>query len=170
MSKNTVTLFFSGPFSQWYSSPFETPSIFVSSYTPTTKVFKFANCEQYMMFEKAILFQDFNAASAIMSNNNPKFIKGLGRKVKNFEEKTWEAYREIIVYNGNLCKFKQSENLKQLLLSTGTSIIAEASPYDKIWGIGLSESDPYALDQTKWKGLNLLGKSLMNVRKTLSGA
>lgn len=169
MSKNSVNLFYKGPFSQWYSSSFETSSIFVTSYTPATKVFKFTNCEQYMMFEKAILFNDFESAELIMSENNPKIIKGLGRKVKNFEEKKWETYRELIVYNGNLSKFRQSENLKQLLLSTGTSIIAEASPYDKIWGIGLSESNSSASDPTKWKGLNLLGKALMNVRKTLSG-
>jgi ribA/ribD-fused uncharacterized protein len=102
-----------------------------------------------------------------MLSANPRTIKNLGRQVKNFDEKIWESYREMIVYNGNLCKFTQSPNLKGVLLETADSIIAEASPYDCIWGIGLSETDPAAKNQAKWRGLNLLGIALMKVRETL---
>lgn len=71
------------------------------------------------------------------------------------------------MYQCVFAKFSQNENLKQQLIDTGSRIIAEASPYDKIWGIGLSEDNPMALDSTKWIGQNLLGEVLMTVRRNL---
>ena len=157
-----VFLFYNGPFSQWYQSKFQ-------DINPDEKesVKQFYNCEQYMMYNKALLFHDQESADAIMNTDNPKTIKQLGRKVKNFNEERWLIYRERIVQRGNYLKFTQNNNLKLLLLETGNKIIAEASPYDKIWGIGLSVNSPDATNVKKWKGQNLLGVALMMVRNAI---
>lgn len=158
-----ITLFWNGPFSQWYPSEFLETSILDS------KKYRFKNCEQYMMFNKAIVFNDRESASKILGETNPKLIKQYGRQVKNYNETKWSQIKELIVYKGNLAKFTQNSDLAKKLLDTGNSIIAEASPYDKIWGIGLSENDPKAQVPNEWKGENLLGKALMKVRDTLRG-
>jgi hypothetical protein len=87
----------------------------------------------------------------------------LGRQVRNFDAKAWEELSEIYVFMGNLLKFSQNPEIFGKLLATNDSILAEASPFDKIWGVGLEESDPRILDQENW-GQNLLGKALMKVR------
>ena len=92
----------------------------------------------------------------------------LGRKVKNFDEKKWNETKYSIVFAGNLLKFSQDENLKDFLLSTKNDIIVEASPYDKIWGMGMSADDEFVENPTRWKGENLLGFALMEVRDELS--
>jgi ribA/ribD-fused uncharacterized protein len=127
------------------------------------------NCaEQYMMAKKAQLFNDLETYSLIMKELNPAKHQKLGRLIKNFNEDTWIQHREEIVYQGNIYKFTQNKELKEVLLSTGTTILVEASPYDKIWGVGLSVNDPLILDQKNWRGLNLLGKILSRVRKKIS--
>jgi hypothetical protein len=123
------------------------------------------NCaEQYMMAKKALLFQDNESYHKIMSAIHPREQQALGRKVKNFNQKIWDANAVSIVYQGNLFKFEQNKELLDLLISTGDKILVEASPYDKIWGIGLSEDNNDILDINKWKGLNLLGFTLTNLR------
>jgi ribA/ribD-fused uncharacterized protein len=117
-----------------------------------------------MMSQKALLFNDIETNSKIMKENDPKQYKELGRQVKNFSPKIWDEKKFEIVVKGNLHKFSQNENLKQFLLSTKNKILAEASPYDKIWGIGMDANDKDILNQDKWKGENLLGKALMKVR------
>ena len=127
------------------------------------------NCaEQYMMYQKAMLFKDNYIASKILDELDPKEIKKFGRKVRNFDEKTWEDNRERIVVNGNRLKFGQNEDLKSYLLKTGSKILVEASPYDDIWGIKLRSSDRRSLKVEQWQGLNLLGFALMEVRDELS--
>lgn len=126
----------------------------------------YENMEQYMMYYKARLFDDEKIASEIMSNSNPKFIKKLGRSVRNFNNEIWDKYKIEIVERGLYLKFSQNENLKNALLDTNP-IIAEASPYDKIWGIGMLESHPDSTNPSKWKGQNLLGKCLMRVREKI---
>lgn len=140
------------PFSNWY------PSVF------THDGITFTRGEQYMMFRKAVMFEDEETATAIMSTDNPKEQKDLGRLVKNYDDAAWSAVREQVMVEGLFEKFNQIPKLKEALLATGDTIIAEASPYDLVWGIGFTADQPEAVDQTKWRGQNLLGKVLMKVR------
>ncbi|GBU09290.1 swarming motility protein [Gammaproteobacteria bacterium] len=152
-----VHLFYSGCFSQWHKSDFSDNGLIF-------------NCaEQYMMYSKALLFSDKSSASDILLAQHPRTQKMIGRKIKNFDEQIWLFFRGSIVFSANYAKFSQSDDLKSMLLNTGSSIIAEASPSDKIWGIGLAESDQLALNPKNWKGMNLLGIALMQVRASLRG-
>jgi len=99
--------------------------------------------EQYMMAEKAKLFEDKEILAKIMESKYPKQIKELGRKVKNFNEEIWKKRRYSIILNANYAKFLQNENLKQFLLQTKNRVLVEASPYDKIWSIGMSADDKH---------------------------
>jgi ribA/ribD-fused uncharacterized protein len=122
--------------------------------------------EQYIMFSKALLFGDIETAQLIMESSNPVQMKKLGRQVKNFDEKMWlNGNITRIADNCNVAKFTQYTKLKKLLLATGNATIAEASPYDKIWGIGVDTE--VGKDRTKWQGTNILGESLMRVRDIL---
>ncbi|KAL9642163.1 hypothetical protein ABK040_007168 [Willaertia magna] len=98
---------------------------------------------------------------------DPKKQKALGRKVKSFDNKTWEENRDRIVYEGNYAKFTQHDDLLQELLKHKNVEYVEASPYDKIWGIGLEDTHPDALNKKTWKGLNLLGRVLTQLREDL---
>ncbi len=138
--------------SQWYKCDFEEKGI------------KYNCCEQYMIAKKAELFDDKEILNEIMGESNPKVIKRLGRKVRNFDSEIWNKNRINIVKNGNYLKFTQNEELKEYLLSTNDAILAEASPYDRIWGIGLSKEDKRSNNPNMWKGKNYLGFVLMDVR------
>ena len=118
-----------------------------------------------MMAEKARLMGDQNIAEQIMKTTDPRKVKGLGRKVQNWDEAKWLANRERIVTEGNFAKFTASQELKEVLLSTGDSVMVEASPMDKIWGIGMAKEDPRAVKEEEWLGTNLLGKCLMKARE-----
>ena len=142
-------------FSQWYMADFR-------SIERT-----FCCMEQYMMASKAELFDDPNIREQILESRDPKQIFDLGRKVRNFDQKLWDRAKYSIVLNGNWCKFSQNKNLRTFLLSTGECVLAEASPYDGIWGIRLPASSPDAQDPMKWQGQNLLGFALMEVRDEL---
>lgn len=130
---------------------------------------EFSDTETYMMHRKALLFKDDATAKQILTcKNDPKRAKALGRKVKNFDEKIWAANREQIMYDGLLLKFGQNAGeMKSHLILTGDRLLVEASPYDKIWGIGLSAETAKNTPQDKWPGLNLLGKCLVKVREQL---
>ena len=121
-----------------------------------------------MMHQKAILFNDNEHGQQIMNETNPKRIKSLGRKVQNFDDEIWTAKARDVIYQGNLAKFSQNESLKEELLQTGDAIIAEASPYDRRYGIGLGKSDRRALDPAQWRGKNWLGEAIMKVRDTIN--
>jgi ribA/ribD-fused uncharacterized protein len=122
--------------------------------------------EQYMMVRKALLFQDQKAADAILACSKPGAMKALGRKVQHFSEEVWEKNRYDIVRRGNLLKFTQNENLKKSLLETGTRELVEASPFDKVWGIGMTADRAEGTKRIRW-GQNLLGKALMDVRQEI---
>lgn len=119
------------------------------------------------MYQKAILFNDQEVANRIALEPAPKKQKALGRKVKGFDNRIWNEKREQIVEDGNLWKFTKSKegDLKKLLLETGDRLLVEASPYDRIWGVGYSAANAEA-NQSRW-GENLLGKALMRVRDRL---
>lgn len=124
-------------------------------------------CEQYMMYKKARLFSDDKMAKKILQENDPAIQQMMGREIKNFDPVIWDKNKLGIVWYGNFLKFSQHEDLKKRLVETGDKILAEASPYDLIWGIGFRASDELALDSKNWKGQNLLGQVLMSVRDIL---
>lgn len=128
---------------------------------------EYHTAEQYMMAHKAMLFGDDKILEEIMSADNPAVYKKLGRKIRGFDEEVWEQHRTDIVIEGNMAKFSQNEQLKQFLLSTAPGVIVEASPYDSIWGIGIAADMPDARNPEKWRGSNLLGFCLMEVRERL---
>jgi ribA/ribD-fused uncharacterized protein len=145
-------------FSQWY------PCTFVVG----EQTF---NCaEQFMMHGKAVLFGDAETAAEILAADHPRTHKALGRKVKNFDVGVWERERMRIVKDGNRAKFTQNPELIAALLATQGTTLVEASPFDKIWGIGLGEDDPRAQDPKQWKGKNLLGYVLTELRDELLAA
>ena len=144
-----------GFLSNWYLSDFTVDGI------------GFSSMEQYMMYMKAMLFNDINIASQIMETTDVGKIKALGRSVSNYNDIIWNGMRQPIIYKGLLEKFKQNEKLKNELLKTGDDILAECAVQDRIWGIGLSMKDQNKNDLTKWRGTNLLGFSLMLVRSEL---
>jgi ribA/ribD-fused uncharacterized protein len=152
MSKFTFFWQNRSPFSNWYPSKF------------THNGITFTRAEQYMMYQKAMLFGDTAVAQAILLTDNPKEQKDLGRLVSNYDDEKWAAVRVDVMVEGLYEKFTQDEKLKQALLDTGDTEIVEASPYDCIWGIGFTEDRPEARDKSKWRGKNLLGVTLMKVR------
>ncbi|MCB1178189.1 MAG: NADAR family protein [Leptospiraceae bacterium] len=141
--------------SQWYDSTFIHENI------------KYLTAEHWMMAEKARLFNDKENFELIIKSNHPSEVKKLGRQIKNFNPELWNENKYKIVIEGNFLKFNQNKDLKNFLLQTGNKVLVEASPEDKIWGIGLSENDPDIYNIKNWKGENLLGFSLMEVRDRL---
>ena len=123
-----------------------------------------------MMASKACLFNDEETLDHILKSSDPKEIKALGRQVKNFDKEAWDEAKYLIVLNGNYRKFTQNPALRDYLLSTGNRFLVEASPYDRIWGIGLAADDPRAMDSSQWQGENLLGFALMEVRDDIRRA
>lgn len=155
---SAFTFFFTeaSPFSQWYRC----------SFTVDGKAFTCA--EQFMMHGKAMLFGDTGVAAKILAADHPRDHKALGRKVKPFDDATWRREREAIVLAGNRAKFGQNPALRELLLATAGTTLVEASPYDRIWGIGLAATDPRAQDPNTWRGQNLLGAILTKLRDELA--
>lgn len=127
----------------------------------------FCCAEQYMMYKKALLFEDYEFAYKILKSMDPKEIKEYGRLIRNFNDEQWNLYKQEIVVHGNILKFSQNSELRDYLQNTGTKILVEASPYDKIWGIGMKKGTEGILDPSKWKGENLLGFSIMEVRERI---
>ena len=145
--------FFWGSFmSQWAKAEF------------TVEGVTYSTAEQWMMPKKAELFGDKEMLEKILSTPNPKKQKAFGRQVKNFDVKVWEDKCFDIVVEGNIHKFGQNEDILEKLKDTGDRKIVEASPYDKIWGIGMKYDNPFILDESAWQGTNLLGEALMVVR------
>ena len=151
-AKNGVT---STCLSQWYDTAFEVAGV------------KYHTAEQYMMAQKALIFNDAEVYDEIMAADNPRDYKNLGRKIRNFDGKVWDTKKYEIVVEGNKAKFSQNDELKEFLLSTGDAILVEASPYDRIWGIGLYPAQAAKGTVDQWRGLNLLGCALMEVRDWL---
>lgn len=139
-------------FSQWWLADFKIDDIIYKS------------AEHYMMAEKARLFDDNEIRQKIIDCNSPAAAKKLGRQVANFNQEIWQKKGYEIVKKGNFHKFNQNESLKQFIIQTKNRILVEASPVDPIWGIGMAEDHDNALNPKKWRGKNLLGFALMEVR------
>lgn len=127
----------------------------------------YRTAEHWMMAEKARLFGDMALRQRIIDANSPGAAKAMGKAVQGFDEKVWSDHRFEIVIRGNLAKFSQNGGLRAFLMATGNKVLVEASPVDRIWGIGLARDDPRATDPRKWQGLNLFGFALMVVRDQL---
>ena len=154
---SNFVFFWNGPFSQWAKSKFIIDGI------------EFNTCEQYMMYKKAILFGDTDTAQAILETSDPRKQKSLGRQVKNFDDTVWMNHALAYVIEGNRAKFSQNPQLNKVLSETRGTLLVEASPYDKRWGIGMKEGDAGIEDPANWKGENLLGFALTTVRLELFG-
>jgi ribA/ribD-fused uncharacterized protein len=146
-----------GSLSQWWPAPFMVDEL------------AFATAEHYMMWRKAMLFGDSPVAAQILTVGHPSEAKALGRQVSGFDDATWNAHRFEIVTAASAAKFSQHPDLRGFLLATGDRVLVEASPRDRVWGIGLGASHEYAEDPRQWRGLNLLGFALMRARATLRG-
>ena len=145
-----------GCLSQWWPSPFEVDGQL------------YLTAEHWMMAGKARLFGDQEALDRVLTSVEPRAAKAVGRQVRGFDEAEWVAHRVAIVEAGNRAKFAQHEAERAFLLGTAPAVLVEASPYDRIWGIGLAASDPRAQDPRQWRGRNLLGFALMAVREALA--
>lgn len=139
-------------FSQWFDCRFEVDGV------------EYNTAEQYMMAQKALLFHDDEIYKRIMGAGGPHEYKKLGRMIRGFEQKLWDEEKYSIVLQGNIAKFGQNLKLKEYLLSTGDSVIVEASPYDAIWGVKMAMDDGRIQDPRNWQGENLLGFALMETR------
>lgn len=119
------------------------------------------------MYKKALTFNDEEIAKKILNEKDPASCKSYGRKIKNFDENIWAYKRYDIMVEALILKFTQNNDFKNKLINTKDKILVEASPYDRIWGIGLHYENDDVLDEKNWKGLNLLGKALMEVREKI---
>ncbi|WP_286894387.1 NADAR family protein [Achromobacter sp. UBA2119] len=142
-------------FSQWYGAPFEIEGQ------------RYPTAEHYMMAEKARLFGDEATRALVFAAPNPGAAKALGRQVMGFNDETWLANRYAIVVRANEAKFGQNPELREFLLQTGNRVLVEASPVDRIWGVGMAQDAEHIANPNLWRGLNLLGFALMQVRDTL---
>lgn len=142
-------------FSQWWPAAFKDDQHI------------YPTAEHWMMAEKARLFNDAAAEEKILKALSPAAAKKLGRLVQHFDAATWDAKKFNIVVKGNLLKFSQYPKMKEFLINTGNNIIVEASPLDRIWGIGMGADHEHTENPTLWRGQNLLGYALMEVRDQL---
>ncbi|WP_394835811.1 NADAR family protein [Pendulispora rubella] len=142
--------------SQWFPADFTVDGV------------GYPTAEHFMMMEKARLFKDDIACEQVLHADSPGAVKAIGRTVRNYDDDVWASARVDAVVRGNLAKFGQNPDLVRFLLGTKKRILVEASPRDCIWGIGLGKDNPAARDPSRWRGQNLLGFALMEVRERLA--
>ncbi|KNB51242.1 hypothetical protein AC230_18785 [Streptomyces caatingaensis] len=147
-----------GCFSQWWPSPFTVDGVV------------YPTAEHWMMAGKARLFEDAEAEARVLAAGHPQQAKDAGRTVRGFDEEVWRRRRFALVVEGSVHKFAAHPELREFLLATGERVLVEASPLDRVWGIGLAAGDERAGDPVRWRGLNLLGFALMEARQRLAGA
>ncbi len=145
-----------GCLSQWWPCRFAVDQV------------EYVSAEHWMMASKAWLFGDRDAVASILAARTPAEAKNLGRLVRGFDEQVWAQRRFELVVEGNVAKFGQDPALRDFLVATKGRVLVEASPRDRIWGIGLSAADERATDPVHWRGLNLLGFALMEARSRLA--
>jgi ribA/ribD-fused uncharacterized protein len=145
-----------GCLSQWWPSAFTVDGV------------RYATAEHWMMAGKARLFGDEKALERALRAPHPKAAKAVGRSVRGFDDEVWRAHRFDLVVRGSVAKFEQNPEPRRFLLGTANRVLVEASPMDRVWGIGLAADNPRAEDPAGWRGLNLLGFALMEARARLS--
>lgn len=157
--KAEFVFFWGGPYSQWAAAPFE--------YDCMT----FLTAEHWMMWHKALTFGDAKRAMMIFDSHDPQFAKRIGREIENFDDAVWDKVKFEIVVLGNVLKFSQNPAFYEIMIDDylADRILVEASPHDRIWGIGRSENDPDNKDVDHWDGQNLLGYAIMEARSRLRG-
>lgn len=141
--------------SQWWPSPFTVDGV------------EYATAEHWMMAAKARLFDDTEGERRVLAAGHPSEAKKAGRLVRGFDEEIWRRERFGIVVEGSVHKFAAHGELRSFLLNTGDRVLVEASPVDRVWGIGLAADAEAANDPTRWRGPNLLGFALMEARRRL---
>ncbi|MEW2248802.1 NADAR family protein [Streptomyces sp. NPDC058733] len=141
--------------SQWWPSPFVVDGV------------RYATAEHWMMAAKARLFGDAEAEQRVLAAKSPAQAKKEGRLVRGFDEAVWARERFGIVVEGSVHKFTAHADLREFLLNTGDRVLVEASPVDRVWGIGLAADDEAATRPDRWRGPNLLGFALMEARRRL---
>jgi ribA/ribD-fused uncharacterized protein len=141
--------------SQWW------PASFVVDATT------YGSAEHWMMAGKSRIFGDEQTREQILAARTPGEAKKLGRLVRGFDEQAWAAARFDLVVEGSVAKFGQHPDLLRYLLGTSNRVLVEASPLDRVWGIGLASTEQHATDPERWRGLNLLGFALMEARSRL---
>jgi ribA/ribD-fused uncharacterized protein len=144
-----------GCLSQWWPAPFTVDGVV------------YATAEHWMMAGKARLSGDDHAVAVVLAAASAKAAKAAGRAVRGFDEQAWVAARFDLAVAGNLAKFRQNPDVGAFLAATQPRVLVEASPRDRIWGIGLTSGNPDAARPSRWRGTNLLGFALMNVRDQL---
>ncbi|MEU7426929.1 NADAR family protein [Streptomyces sp. NPDC040750] len=144
--------------SQWWPSPFVVDGV------------RYATAEHWMMAGKARLFGDAEAERRVLQAAHPSEAKKEGRLVRGFDDAIWRRERFAVVVEGSVHKFAADGDLRAFLLGTGDRVLVEASPVDRVWGIGLAATDEAASDPERWRGPNLLGFALMEARERLRGA
>jgi ribA/ribD-fused uncharacterized protein len=142
-----------GCMSQWWPAQFTVDGV------------AYPTAEHWMMAGKARLFDDPEGLAGVLAAAGPQAAKAAGRKVRGFDERRWKEERYGLVVAGNLAKFGQHPELREFLLSTGDRVLVEASPYDRIWGVGMGPTNPDVHRPSAWRGKNLLGFALMEVRE-----
>lgn len=145
-----------GCLSQWWPAPFIVDGVV------------YATAEHWMMAGKARLFGDAEAERRVLAAAGPGAAKAVGRTVRGFDDAVWERERFALVAEGSRHKFGQHSELREFLRATTGRVLVEASPLDRVWGIGLAAGDERAADPTRWEGLNLLGFALMDARDALA--
>ena len=156
---NQYVFFYNGFLSNWADTPFM-----------DTRTGIPYNCsEQYMMHQKALMFNDHDIAQKILQKKFPGDQKALGRKVKGFEKEAWDKRARDIVYQGCYYKFTQNKDAYEYLMSTKDHYLVEASPFDTVWGIGLGSYDEGVNDPKNWQGTNWLGQVLTQLREDFEG-
>ncbi|WP_404815494.1 NADAR family protein [Streptomyces thermolineatus] len=145
-----------GCLSQWWPAPFRVDGT------------EYATAEHWMMAGKARLFGDDGALARVLGAAHPGEAKAAGRTVRGFDEQVWVERRFELVVRGNVEKFRQNPGIGAFLLGTRHRVLVEASPVDRVWGIGLAADDERARDPARWRGPNLLGFALMEARARLT--
>ncbi|MBB1509960.1 NADAR family protein [Tessaracoccus sp. MC1756] len=144
-----------GCLSEHYPAPFESDGEL------------FRTVEHYIAWRKATLFGDKHSAQRVLRAEAPTTARAIGRTVRPFNDEVWKSHRFDVAVAANVAKFAADPQLADHLRSTGRSVLVNASPIDRVWGIGLSADDPAAQDPTRWPGLNIQGFALMEARRRL---
>ena len=144
-----------GAFSNWAPTPFTVDGV------------SFSTAEQYIMYRKCLTFGDTVTAKKLLSSDSPKEQKALGREAAGYIDSVWAGIRQTVAIRGLYAKFSQDAELKRLLLGTGDAVLVECTSNDRIWACGLDRDDDDRLSADRWKGQNILGFALMEVRNML---